>query len=134
MFTFLICLFIYLFIDRGKGREKERERSINVWLPLMYPSLGTWSTMQACALTGNWTSDILVHSLVLNPLNHTSWVYISYFLCLLQLLNQLDTFLSRCHVLLLHLVSSNVQLLHSLPCMTWFLFKAEISGNRLDSA
>ena len=30
----------YLFIFRGE-REKERERNINVWLPLVHPTLGT---------------------------------------------------------------------------------------------
>ena len=45
--------FICLFLERGEGREKERERNINVWLPLAHPLLGTWSTTQACALTGN---------------------------------------------------------------------------------
>ena len=54
--------FIYLFLERGEGREKERERNINVWLPLTWPPLGTWPTTQACALTGNQTSDPLVHS------------------------------------------------------------------------
>ena len=34
--------------------------------------LGTWSTTQACALTGNQTSDPLVHRPALNPLTHTS--------------------------------------------------------------
>ena len=52
--------FIYLFLDRGQGREKERERNINVWLPPTCPPLGTWSTTQACALTGNQTGDPLV--------------------------------------------------------------------------
>ena len=37
-----------LFIDRGE----ERERNINVWLPLVCPLLGIWSTTQACVLTG----------------------------------------------------------------------------------
>ena len=60
--------FIYLFLER----EKERKRNINVWLPLIHPLLGTWSTTQACALTGNWTSDPLVCRLALNPLSHTS--------------------------------------------------------------
>ena len=31
----------------------------------------TWFTSQACVLTGNLTSDPLVHRLVLNPLSHT---------------------------------------------------------------
>ena len=62
----------YLFLDRGEGREKERERNINVWLPLTCPALGTWPTTQAWALTGNQTSDPLVHRPALNPLSHTS--------------------------------------------------------------
>ena len=49
----LKTLFIYLFIFRdweGRGWD----RNINVWLPVMRPLL---------ALTGNWTSDSLVHRL-----------------------------------------------------------------------
>ena len=57
---------------KGKGRAKETERNINVWLPLERPPLGTWPTTQACALTGNQTSDPLVCRAVLNPLSHTS--------------------------------------------------------------
>ena len=48
------------------------ERNINVWLPLMHPSPGTWPTTQACALTGNQTSSSLVHRPTLNPLSHSS--------------------------------------------------------------
>ena len=59
-------------MERGEERKKERERSINVWLPLTHPLLGTWPTTQACALTGNQTSDPSVHRPVLNPLSHTS--------------------------------------------------------------
>ena len=62
--------FIYLFL--GKGTEKERKRNINVWLRLASHLLGTWSTIQACALNGNQTGDHLVCRLVLNPLSHTS--------------------------------------------------------------
>ena len=61
-----------LFIFRGEGREKERKRNISVWLPLTHPLLGTQSTTQACALTGNRTGDPLVHRPALNPLSHTS--------------------------------------------------------------
>ena len=43
----------FLFLERGERREKERERNINVWLPLVYPVLGTRPTTQACVLTGN---------------------------------------------------------------------------------
>ena len=44
----------------------------NVWVFLMPPDLGTWPATQACALTGNRTSDPLVHRPALNPLSHTS--------------------------------------------------------------
>ena len=54
--------FIYLFLEKGKRREKERERNIDVWLPLARPQLGTWPATQACALTGNQTSDLLACS------------------------------------------------------------------------
>ena len=65
LFFFKIS-FIYF-----SGGEGERERNINVWLTVMRP-LGTWPATQACALTGNQTSNPLLHSLVLNPLSHTS--------------------------------------------------------------
>ena len=38
----------------------------------MRPLLGTLPTTQACALTGNRTSDPLVYRLALSPLSHTS--------------------------------------------------------------
>ena len=69
---------INLFLEKGIGKEKERERNISVWLSLMHPLLGTWPTTQACALTGNWTSNPLVHRPALNPLSHTNqgtWVF-----------------------------------------------------------
>ena len=68
-------LFLFLkisFIFRERGREGERERNISVWLPPMCPLLGTWPATQACALTGNRTSDPLVRRLAFNPLSHTS--------------------------------------------------------------
>ena len=68
-FTYLLLLLFIIIIE--KGREKE-ERNINVWLPLGWPLLGTWHTIQACGPTGNPTGDPLVHRLVLNPLSHTS--------------------------------------------------------------
>ena len=63
---------IYLFIFREGNGWTERERNINVWLPLMCPLLGTWPATQACAPTGNGTSNPLVHRLALNPRSHTS--------------------------------------------------------------
>ena len=72
-----------------EGREKEskrntRERNIDQ-LPLAHAP--TWgrdrATTQACALTGNRTSDPLVHRPVLNTLSYTSYG------------SQLNTFLSK---------------------------------------
>ena len=51
--------FYFLFLDSREGWEKEKERNINMWLPLMRLLLGTWPVIQACALTGNGTSDPL---------------------------------------------------------------------------
>ena len=65
---FLKLLFI-LFLESGKDGEKMR--NINVWFTLACPLLGTWPTTQACALTGNRTSDPLFCSPALNPLSHT---------------------------------------------------------------
>ena len=68
--------FIFLFLERGQRKEKERERStceINIHLlSFTHPQLGTWPTTQACALTGNRTSDLSICRPVLNPLSHTS--------------------------------------------------------------
>ena len=69
---FFLKDFIYLSLERGGGREKERERNISGWLPLTHPLLGTWPATQACVLTGNSTTDPLVHRRSLNPLSHTS--------------------------------------------------------------
>ena len=61
------------------GREGEREgekcqcvRDNIDWLPTAHPKLGTWPATQACALTGNRTSDLPARRSVLNPLSHTS--------------------------------------------------------------
>ena len=73
---FLKILFIYFQrkVKEGRKREKETlmcERNI-YWLPLACPQLGTWTATQACALTVNRISDLLVCRLVLNTLSHTS--------------------------------------------------------------
>ena len=44
----------------------------------LVPPSGDLATTQACALTGNQTSDPLVHRLVLNPLRHTSQGYFKF--------------------------------------------------------
>ena len=66
-------ILLILFFDRRKGKDKERERNF-IWLPSVCAAkwrtdTATW----ACALTWNWTSDILVHGTMLNRLNHTGW-------------------------------------------------------------
>ena len=68
---FYFFLRFYLFNVREKGREGEREGEKHQ-CPLACPQLGTWSATQACVLTGNRTSEPLVHRPALNPLSHTS--------------------------------------------------------------
>ena len=74
--AFLIfkIFYLFIFIEREKEGEREKhlwERNMD-WLPLAFPQLGTWPAMQACDLTRNWTGNLLVCRLVLNPLSHTS--------------------------------------------------------------
>ena len=80
-FYFFKDLFIYF---RDRGREEERERNINMWLPFACPLLGTWPATQACALTGNGTSDLLgLHSIhwvtPARPLPIFNLVFILYY-------------------------------------------------------
>ena len=75
-FFFLICEFLkrfYLFIifREGKG-ERKRGRETSMCACLLQPLLETWPATQAWALTGNRTSDPLVHWPALDPLSHTS--------------------------------------------------------------
>ena len=56
---FIICFFkdrFYLLIFRERGREGEREGEKHQCASLV-PPLVTWPATQACALTGNRTSD-----------------------------------------------------------------------------
>ena len=68
---FFFFNFIYIFLEREEEREKERERNITVWLPLTPPT-GDLACNPGCALTGNRTSNSLIHRLAFNPLSHTS--------------------------------------------------------------
>ena len=92
-------LFIY-FLERGEGREKERERNISVELPLVCPLLRTWPTTQACALTGNRTSNLLVCRMTPSPLSRTSQSKYIHILC--------ET---HCHHLVLELSSCKAETL-----------------------
>ena len=69
--------YLFIFTEIGEGRKKERERNITVWLPLVHSLLGSWPATQTCALTGNRTSDPVVHRPVLNPLSNLSQGYIT---------------------------------------------------------
>ena len=68
---FFFNLRFYLFLERKGGRKRGRETSVCGCL-LHTPPLGTWPAAQACALTGNQTSDPLLCRPALNPLSHTS--------------------------------------------------------------
>ena len=71
--NYYLFFFKILFIVRERGGEREIEwEKHHVWLPLTRPLLGTWPTTQTCALTGNQTSNPLLHRPALNPLSHTS--------------------------------------------------------------
>ena len=69
VFIFFKILFIY-FRERGRVGEREGEKHQCVVACHTTP-LRTWPATQACALTGNRTSDPLFSSLALNPLSHT---------------------------------------------------------------
>ena len=43
-----------------------------MWLPLVCSLLGTWPTIQSCALTGNQTINALICRPTLSPLSYTS--------------------------------------------------------------
>ena len=85
--VFIIYLQLYLFREGKAGRKRGRETSMYGGLlhtTPPHPPMGTWPATQACALTGNWTGDLLLHSPALSPLNHTSqgssWSFIlTYF-------------------------------------------------------
>ena len=69
-FIFFKILFIYLFLE--KRREGERKGERHQCVVVSRGPLGTWPTTQACALTGNQTSDPLLLRPALNSLSHTS--------------------------------------------------------------
>ena len=88
IFLFLFFKDLFTIRERGKrGRETSVcERYID-WLPLACPQLGTWPATQACALTGDWTSDLAIHRPALNPLNHTSQGNNANFKCSIRVFN-----------------------------------------------
>ena len=71
LYSFFSKDFIYLFLDRGKGVRKGGTEASMCGCLLLTPLLGTWPATQACALTGNQTSNPLFPRPALNPLSHT---------------------------------------------------------------
>ena len=71
IFTYLF-LKDFIYFQREREGEREGMKYQRVFASHVVPPLGTWPATQACALTGNQTSDPLVHRPVLNPLSHTS--------------------------------------------------------------
>ena len=74
--TLFLKEFIYLILEREGGKEKDREKhqcagehqSVASCTPQPQP----WPATQACALTGNQTSDLLVCRTMPSPLSHPS--------------------------------------------------------------
>ena len=58
--AFITILRFYLFIFREEGREGEREGRNIDWLPLIHVLTRDEPTAQACALTRNQTSHLLL--------------------------------------------------------------------------
>ena len=75
----LKILFIYFWREEKGERNTVCERNIER-LHLTRPKLGTWPATQACALTGNWTSNLLVCGTMLTEPHQSGLVGISYML------------------------------------------------------
>ena len=71
---------LFIFRERGKEGERETEmweRNIDGLLLVHAPRrCKTKPVMQACALTGNRTDDLLICGMTPNQLNHTNQGYI----------------------------------------------------------
>ena len=76
LYHFFLKCCIYLY--RGKQGGRKRGRGTSMWetniyqLSFTYTPTRDWATTQRCALTGNWTSDLLVCRMMLNPLSHST--------------------------------------------------------------
>ena len=66
---FFKILFIYFYREGKGGRKRGKHQCV---VASCTPPTGYLAATQACALTGNRTSDPLVCRLALNPLSHTS--------------------------------------------------------------
>ena len=66
--------------EGGRGEEHQCERETPISCLSYAPHLGTEPATQACALTGNQTSDLLLCQTMANQPSHTGQDYIEYFL------------------------------------------------------
>ena len=110
LYKYIYILLFFMFLEGKGGRKRGREtsmckRNINR-SPLACPQVGTWPTTQACALTGNWTSDPSVCRRVLNLLSHISQACFSKFS---------KTKLFNHHLFRPLVLSVQLPLLHTLP-------------------
>ena len=85
LWNFKKNIFIFIFnliLEREEEREVEKhwcEREALISCLLHAPQPGTKPTTQACALTGNWTGDLLVCGTMPNQLSHTGQGWNSFF-------------------------------------------------------
>ena len=88
----------YLFLKGGREGEGEGEKHQSV-VASHVPPTGDLAHNQACALTGNRSSNHLVHRPVLNPLSYTSQGQIPIFvrhIMAFTLLNNVPSFENVC--------------------------------------
>ena len=76
MFSLFLKKDLCIIRETRRGGGEQRERNTDVWEKCcsvashMHPQLGTRTPAQACALTRNWTGDLLLCGMTLNQLSH----------------------------------------------------------------
>ena len=66
---FFFLKILFTFRERRREGEREEEEHRSVASHVLQPR--TWPKIQACALTGNWSDNLLVRRMTPNPLRHT---------------------------------------------------------------
>ena len=79
MFVSFIFLRFYLLVFRKRGREGKREGEKHHCVVAVHAPPARDLACNPGALTGNWTSDPLIHRPALNPLSHTNQGYVCIF-------------------------------------------------------
>ena len=123
--NFYINLAVFDFFLRERGREEERERNIDAWeiyqsVASCTPPMGTWPTTQACALTGNWTGDLLVGRPLLNAWATPARWFFSSFKCVCEWTYSLLSIYCRPSIFLGMRIDGSEDRLG--PCSQHFLF------------